>query len=390
MNLNKETWLEYSFGDVAIQQKESVERENTNLDKYIAGEHISTEDLHIRKWGVIGENYLGPAFHRKFCKGDILYGSRRTYLKKVAVAHFDGITANTTFVIKANSKIIEPRILPFLMLSDSFTEHSVKNSKGSVNPYINWKDIANYKFKLPPLPEQKRLADLLWSVDEVVESYRKLTCALKEEFRVILEGLIKQPTSSSVQLGDFVKIEKGLTYGSNDYGDETSGNILINLKCFEKFGGFNKEGIKFYNGEYSDKHILYKHDLIIANTDITRNGDVVGFPVLVPDFGERIVLFTMDVSKLIIKNKSMLGTYLFYLLRTQWAHWYMYAHSHGTTVLHLDLSSVPKLPILKVSLNEQERIVKKLQAIENSIQKYRDLTFIIEQCQKQLINQIFG
>jgi len=77
-------------------------------------------------------------------------------------------------------------------------------------------------------------------------------------------------------------------------------------------------------------------------------------------------------------------------LRTQWAHWYMYAHSHGTTVLHLDLSSVPKLPILKVSLNEQERIVKKLQAIENSIQKYRDLTFIIEQCQKQLINQIFG
>lgn len=188
MKLNKKDWKEYLFGDVTIQQKETVDRENTTLDKYIAGEHMATEDIHIRQWGTVGDDYLGPAFHRKFCKNDILYGSRRTYLKKVAIAHFEGITANTTFVIKLNERLIDLRLLPFLMLSDSFTDHSVRNSKGSVNPYINWKDIANYKFKLPSLDGQKRLADLLWSVDGVIESYSNLL----KKLIVTRNSLLKQ------------------------------------------------------------------------------------------------------------------------------------------------------------------------------------------------------
>jgi restriction endonuclease S subunit len=150
MNIDKSKWTKVKFGEVAIQQKKCVDIETTHLNRYIAGEHMDTEDIHLRKWGIVGDGYLGPAFIRKFEKGDILYGSRRTYLKKVAVADFDGITANTTFVIKANEKIINPTLLPFLMLSDGFTKHSIENSKGSVNPYINWKDIANYEFCFHP------------------------------------------------------------------------------------------------------------------------------------------------------------------------------------------------------------------------------------------------
>lgn len=100
-----------------------------------------------------------PAFHRIFRKGQVLYGSRRTYLKKVAVADFDGITANTTFVCETKDQnIFMQELLPFLMLTESFTNHSIRESKGSTNPYINWSDIAKYEFPLPPLEEQKRLA----------------------------------------------------------------------------------------------------------------------------------------------------------------------------------------------------------------------------------------
>ena len=152
-----------------VSLKDAIDIATTELNRYIAGEHMESEDIHLRKWGTVGDGYLGPAFIRKFEEGDILYGSRRTYLKKVAVADFDGITANTTFVIKPNSELIDSRLLPFLMLSDSFTKHSIENSKGSVNPYINWKDIANYEFLLPPKEEQARLAELLWAADEVVE-----------------------------------------------------------------------------------------------------------------------------------------------------------------------------------------------------------------------------
>lgn len=119
---------------------------------------MDSGSLHLKRWGVFNDDYVGPAFHRIFNRGDILYGSRRTYLKKVAVANFDGITANTTFVIKAGSnENFDGRLLSYLMLSDGFTKYSVSKSKGSTNPYINWKDLIDFEFSLPPknIQEQK-------------------------------------------------------------------------------------------------------------------------------------------------------------------------------------------------------------------------------------------
>ena len=82
LTIDKTGWKKYRFGDVAIQTKEIVDMDNTELTRYVAGEHMNSEDIHIRRWGTVGDGYLGPAFIRRFHKGDILYGSRRTYLKK--------------------------------------------------------------------------------------------------------------------------------------------------------------------------------------------------------------------------------------------------------------------------------------------------------------------
>jgi type I restriction enzyme S subunit len=188
INLDRSDWELVTFGEVAIKQKESVDRENTDLTRYIKGEHMGSEDLHIRKWGELTDEYLGPAFIRKFEKGDILYGSRRTYLRKVAIADFDGITSNTTFVIKANQKNILPELLPFVMMSEGFTEHSIKNSKGSVNPYVNWKDIANYEFLLPPKNQQAQLAELLWAMDSVIENEFRALEKLEKTYNALIDN----------------------------------------------------------------------------------------------------------------------------------------------------------------------------------------------------------
>ncbi|MDP8234063.1 MAG: restriction endonuclease subunit S [Candidatus Saelkia tenebricola] len=389
MMINTANWKTYEFGDLARNLTVAVKDPlSEGYKRYVGLEHIEPSNMHIKAWGNVA---AGTTFTRVFKKDQVLFGKRRAYQRKAALAEFDGICSGDILVFEANTDSCLPKLLPFIVQSNKFFDYAIKTSAGSLSPRTKFKDLAKLKFKLPSLTEQKRLANLLGSVDGAAEAYRRLIYELKKGFHVILEGSIKKPILSSAPLGDFVKIGKGLTYTSDDYGDKASGNMLINLKCFEKFGGFNKEGIKFYSGAYSDKHILRKNDLIIANTDITRNGDVVGFPVLVPDFDDEIVLFTMDVSRMEIKDtKCMLGAYLFYLLRTQWAHWYMYAHSPGTTVLHLDLSSVPKLSIPNISIDEQECIVNKLKTIENNVQKYKDLVAIVEQCQKQMINQIFG
>ncbi len=160
--MSKAGWRKVKFGDVVRQCKEKADPETSGLERYVAGDHMDTDDLRIRRWGEIGNGYLGPAFHMRFRPGQVLYGSRRTYLRKVAVADFDGICANTTFVLEPkNAEELLPEYLPFLMQTDSFNKFSVKNSKGSVNPYINFSDLARFEFALPPIEEQQRIVGLL-------------------------------------------------------------------------------------------------------------------------------------------------------------------------------------------------------------------------------------
>jgi type I restriction enzyme M protein len=165
LNFTRSEWTRVRFGDVVTFIKETVDPNADELDRYIAGEHMETDNVHLRTWGLVGDGYLGPAFIRRFRRGQVLYGSRRTYLKKVAYAEFDGITANTTFVLEGvEGKCYQP-ILPWLMLSARFTEHSIRESKGSTNPYINFPDIAKFEFHLPPLDQQCRIAEILWAMD---------------------------------------------------------------------------------------------------------------------------------------------------------------------------------------------------------------------------------
>ena len=169
------------FGDIVRDVKINVDRANNPYEHYVAGDHMDSEDLTIHRYGSFETDDVGPAFTRIFKPGQILYGSRRTYLKKVAVADFEGICANTTFVLESKDEaLFDNRLLPFIMLSDAFTRWSIAHSKGSTNPYVLFSDLADYEFDLPPLAEQKVLADKLWAAYRLKESYKKLLTATEE------------------------------------------------------------------------------------------------------------------------------------------------------------------------------------------------------------------
>jgi type I restriction enzyme, S subunit len=166
LNLDKSTWKRVALGEVAAASKEKVDPTDGSVDRYVAGEHMDTDDLGIHRWGDVGETDLGPAFHRRFRAGQVLYGSRRTYLRKVAVADFDGVCANTTFVVETKEDVVLLQgFLPFVMTAEPFHAFAIAESKGSVNPYVNWSDIERYEFDLPSLNEQQRIAELLWAVE---------------------------------------------------------------------------------------------------------------------------------------------------------------------------------------------------------------------------------
>ena len=212
-------WRSVKFGDVVRQCKEKADPKTSGLERYVAGDHMDTDDLRLRRWGEIGSGYLGPAFHIRFKPGQVLYGSRRTYLRKVAVADFDGICANTTFVLEPkNAEEVLPEFLPFLMQTESFHEFSVKNSKGSVNPYINFSDLAKYEFWLPPLREQARLVDAFHVIKRITEAHQEVVIRAEKLRNSFLSDVLNQKWPVVELRSAVTKTQYGLSINAGSEG----------------------------------------------------------------------------------------------------------------------------------------------------------------------------
>ena len=215
LDLDKSGWETVRLGEVVRPSKEKCDPTDGSVERYVAGEHMDTDDLHIHRWGDVGDGYLGPAFHRRFHPGQVLYGSRRTYLRKVAVADFDGVCANTTFVLDAVPTLLSPRFLPFVMSSEPFHAFAVAESRGSVNPYVNWSDIARFEFSLPPLEEQERIADLLWAMEEHREALTNMERAVGIAVsRSVSERLSR--AEHTKRLGDLAVTKSGPSFAARD------------------------------------------------------------------------------------------------------------------------------------------------------------------------------
>lgn len=180
----------YNYCDVTEKLMRKIDPLTYGIERIVAGENLESEDFKIRTWQKIGEGYLGPAFHVIFKSGDILYGSRRTYLRKVSHADFDGVCANTTYVIKANEELLLQDLLKHIMLSERFTQYSIGVSKGSTNPYINWKDLDNFSFQIPDLETQKEIANVLDGILAIVEQLKQQKTTLKNLKQKLLNEIL--------------------------------------------------------------------------------------------------------------------------------------------------------------------------------------------------------
>lgn len=382
LQLDKSKWKLTKFGDVAIQQKGKVDRDNTELTRYIKGEHMGSEDLHIRSWGDLTDEYLGPAFIRKFEKGDILYGSRRTYLRKVAIADFDGITSNTTFVIKANEANIERRLLPFIMMSEGFTENSIKNSKGSVNPYINWKDIAKYEFLLPPKDQQTKLAELLWAMDEVIERENEVLKKLEHTYFTLVDDLFSKINEN----WEYIRLDKIAKINNSSLKSNTDPNYKFRYLDLAgiiepKVIGDLKQ-IKFSEAPSRAKRVVNNDSIILAlvrpyqkafaYVDIGKD--------IIASTGTAVINVTADID----------SKFIFHQFFSKKFTRYCEDRMTGTSYPAITPTDVEEF---KVAVPKDKDLIleesNKLDELDNSIMFIKSKISSSKALQKSLINQVF-
>lgn len=193
-----------------------------------------------------------------------------------------------------------------------------------------------------------------------------------------------------VKLGDISRLRKGLTYKSSHYSNEKDGMIFLTLKSIQRGGGFNTDGVKYYAGDFDKNAIVKVGDLVIANTDITRDAAVVGAPMLLPKLPTSPALISMDLSVLDIKHEKANNRYLYYLLQTPIARNFMKDHSSGSTVLHLKTKDVPSFSIAIPPLSEQKKIAEILSVVDEEIQKTDEIIAATEKLKRGLMRDLFS
>jgi len=357
----KPGWKMVKFGDIADNIAERVDPAEAETDIYVGLEHLDPQSLHLRHWGhpsdVTGQKLV-------FKNGDVIFGRRRAYQRKLAIAEFDGICSAHAMVLRAKPKVALPEFLPFFLQSDMFMERAIEISVGSLSPTVNWKTLRMQEFPLPPLEEQKKIAEILCAADEAVEKW----------------SIAYQKTETALN-----------TLRSRIFQELSLNHKCISLKNIGRWisGGTPSRGRSdFWNGYFpwvSPKDM--KHDVISDSeeklTDAALNGRVAILPpesillvvrgmILAHTFpvalAGREVTFNQDI-KGIIPNSGFLPRFVF--------HWFKNnsvkilrsteESTHGTKRLATDV--LYKMQIPKPSPDKQEQVAVVFEEFANKLSK---------------------
>lgn len=361
------------FGDV-VANANLVERnpEENGITRIVGLEHIDPENLHIHRWNNISE---GTSFTRKFVPGQTLFGKRRAYQRKVAYAEFTGICSGDILTFEPKDRnILLPELLPFICQSDAFFSYALDTSAGSLSPRTSWTALKNFSFPLPPREEQKRLAELLWAADDVVNKFSFCKEQLSKFIAIYIENVKNKYPNISwkiKKLGDIAKVERGKfshrprnlpQFYGGPYPFAQTGDIRKSNGEITKFEyTLTDEGVK-YSKSFPAGTILITIAAVIGATAITTRET-----------------WATDSVVGIIPQKNIDTYFLEYILRTKRNYLENIAATQ-TAQKNINLQIlrpleiiIPPMEIQKIIVKEIDNFKNKLLDIDSHIYRYHTL-----------------
>jgi len=212
----KPGWKVWRFEQMATNVNVRIDNPSeSGMDHYVGLEHLDADSLEIRRWGTPDDV---EATKLMFKKGDIIFGRRRAYQRKLGVAEFDGICSAHAMVLRAKPDVVLPEFLPFFMQSDLFMNRALEISVGSLSPTINWKTMAAQDFTLPPMAEQKRLVELIGSIAALEEELRTAEREADQLQKAAMQDLLDADLNGwpTKPIGQVLKVTTGGTPSRNN------------------------------------------------------------------------------------------------------------------------------------------------------------------------------
>ena len=192
-------------------------------------------------------------------------------------------------------------------------------------------------------------------------------------------------------LGTLAGVRRGISYSEGTLqANSEDGRPYINMKSFLKDGGYNKDGLKFFSGHFTKADVATGRDLLLANTDVTPNGDIIGVPAYLPSYlQDEGVLFSHHVTRLNLNDKIQ-PKFLYYLLCIDTYRRSMLKYARGTTVLMLDMDGIKRISVkYPVSDSRQRKIACILTSIDTAIEKTESLISKYQKIKAGLMHDLF-
>lgn len=207
----------YKFDNIVVNSTTKKKPEEIDRLHYIGLEHIDSGTFEISRWG----SDIAPIGDKLVMKkGDVLFGKRRAYQRKVAIAPFDGIFSAHGMVLRPKEDVICKEYFPFFISSNQFMDTAVRISVGGLSPTVNWKDLQKQEFELPSIAQQRVLADKLWAAYNLKEAYKKMNSAIDE---MVKSQFIEMSGDwGRHKLDSFIDIVRGVSYKPTDVVDSNN------------------------------------------------------------------------------------------------------------------------------------------------------------------------
>ena len=356
----KPGWRRVKFGDVVrLSKARSKDPMADGIERYVGLEHLEPGDLRIRSWGNVAD---GVTFTSVFQPGQVLFGKRRAYQRKVAVADFSGVCSGDIYVLETkDAQVLLPELLPFICQTDAFFDHAVGTSAGSLSPRTNWTSLAEFEFALPSMDEQMRILQGLRASYSLVESYQDLISACEQLWKSRTTDLFATgATKETVPLGELVDYSSDGPFGSKlkteHYSDQGARVIRLN----------NIDLLEFNNSDSAFVPMEYFREL--------HNYEVKGGDVIIAGLGDdripmgRACIVPLEIGSTINKadcyclrtNEKLSARYLIHFLNSNEGLKQARSMAQGTTRKRLNLSNIRRFGIPFRSLSEQDEIADEL------------------------------
>ena len=362
----KPGWTRVAFGDVVrLCTERTSARPAEGFERCVGLEHLDPGNLAVRRWGDVAD---GTTFTTVFRPGQVLFGKRRAYQRKVAVPDFSGVCSGDIYVLESgDDRHLLPDLLPFVCQTDSFFDHAIGTSAGSLSPRTNWRSLAAYEFALPPLDEQRRLAKLLLAVEaasRALQDARAALTALRKSTLMDSFGqLLADPAVRRVPVGQVGEVLLGRQRAPQH---EDGPSMRPYLRAANVFDGYidtaDVKSMNFSSSEYR-RYSLQDGDILLNEG---QSRELVGRSAIfrgeVPDACFQNTLVRLRPSP------SILSPYAHrYFQYCMYAGTFAAVAKQTTSIAHLGVQSLADLLMPLPGKNRQLEFSRRLSAIDSAL-----------------------